>query len=93
MASNVKNNRTPSGLLAVLGEPLVGKPKSRTPLYRTVRRMASPLSDPHLSSITHTHSLAYAAVARDTTAATAGAVDGTVDPVSSTTVSRWSLPF
>ena len=31
-----KINRTPSGLLAVLGEPLVGKPKFRTPLYRTV---------------------------------------------------------
>eukprot|EP00964_Phaeocystis_antarctica_P052836 scaffold30965_cov58-Phaeocystis_antarctica.AAC.1 len=30
------DNRTPSGLLAVPGEPLVGKPKFRTPLYRTV---------------------------------------------------------
>ena len=30
------NNRTRSGLLAAPGEPLVGKPKFRTPLYRTV---------------------------------------------------------
>ena len=43
-------------MLAVPGEPLVGKPKLRTPLYRTVKYcfMASPLSNPHLSSVTHT---------------------------------------
>ena len=35
-AAESGNNRTPSGLLAVPGEPLVGKPKFRTPLYRTV---------------------------------------------------------
>ena len=37
----------------------------------------------------HTHT-AYAAVARDTTAATAGAVDGIVDPASSTSASTVS---
>ena len=79
-------------MLAAPGEPLVGKPKFRTPLLQNseILLMASPLQPSSLFCHTHT---AYAAVARDTTAATAGAVDGIVDPVSSTTVSRWSLPF
>eukprot|EP00964_Phaeocystis_antarctica_P062605 scaffold37524_cov65-Phaeocystis_antarctica.AAC.1 len=61
-------------LLAVPGEPLVGKPKFRTPLYRTVIEILldgeSALQPSSLFCHTHT---AYAAVARDTTAATAGA--------------------
>jgi len=77
-------------LLAVPGEPLVGKPKLRTPLYRTVKSLLDGESALQPSSLfCHTHT-AYAAVARDTTAATAGAVDGIVDPASSTSASTVS---
>eukprot|EP00964_Phaeocystis_antarctica_P069333 scaffold42107_cov62-Phaeocystis_antarctica.AAC.3 len=68
------NNRTPSGCS----------------LFRNSEILLDGESALQPSSLfCHTHT-AYAAVARDTTAATAGAVDGIVDPASSTSASTVS---
>ena len=67
-------------MLAVPGEPLVGKPKFRTHRFQNSEILRDGESALQPSSLfCHTHT-AYAAVTRDTAAATAGAVDGIVDP-------------
>ena len=78
------NNRTPSGLLAVRVNHSSASRNLGHPFTEQWNGEADGESALQPSSLfCHTHSLAYAAVARDTTAATAGAIDDIVDPASS----------